>query len=313
MFFIKKSIVGVKSEIQQGTAVALTPTDFFFAEVTFVKSIFTTFDNKQTRNFNDTLNIFSHTKFSEIRLRVELKAISTLYTLFKTFSLQPTFIPPDTTQFVLDSSIPLGMSSPSTSATIEWYVDGFKHRLYGAIATSAKFSFSVSEISYLDITLAGKYESPVLASLPSYSIDSEYLPPIFVNTTVLLNSIPCNFITRIELDFGIEIFRRNDVSDTTGFGNYILLYTKLNGSINPEINSLSYFSYAENNIPISLEWTVGSIFENYFHFYLDNIQVQRINTIQRNGVLSATLPFICNRTNTDTSSFLLEVVTLPPP
>lgn len=117
--------------------------------------------------------------------------------------------------FTISSDTATAVGSASTStATVGYYVDGLRHQIAGAVASSLTINLSSGMATSIDVEYAGKYIAVADASLLSPTLPTA-LPIRFASGTARLNSVAMPMFSG-SITIANEFAYRPDPTGSTG-------------------------------------------------------------------------------------------------
>jgi len=313
----KQRVIGFKSETIQNTAVTLTPSDYILAEVGQPQPMY----DLLPRNYaHATLGTLLHSVgkvYVEVKVKVEMKwtgstsQYAPLCALLKACGnaiVEDNL--PDTTDITPISFAPVNMLSSATSLTADWYMNGIRHTVAGCVASSAKLTFVVGELSFFEVTLRGLYQSPINSAFPSTSYLTETLrPPIYSSTNFAFDAIN-HIISKFEFDFGLETSLRENTASSLGVGGFVITGKNPVGSFDPELQTPSGYNYIDkikSGAYNSLTTYLGTELSNSFIIICQRVQMNSFALADRGGKAVANIPLSMREINGD-DSYIISVL-----
>lgn len=294
MQLAKKTVIGVKAETTQGTAVAVTATDFILAEDVQWKPVGEMIDRNAERSSLDSLKSILGRYYVEVTFKTEVKASGSAGTAYA-----PLGAAIEACGF--DESISAGVSvtyapissapsanflGPATSVSLEVYEDGLKHVVEGCVG-NMKLVLVAGKIAFYEFTFRGEYAIPTDAS-PGTQTYLAALPPIVQSATLSLMGsaiVAENF----EIDCGNEIAERPDFNSAAGINGFLITGRKPVGTLDPEsqanVAAFPYWSKWTAGTEASTSIVVGATAGNITTITMPKTQIRELSYGDRNGML----------------------------
>jgi hypothetical protein len=204
------------------------------------------------------------------------------------------------------------MFGPATSATIDYYVDGLKYRLIGAVG-NAKAVLEAGKIPYFDFSFKGNYVAISDVAIPAITY-TDTAPPI-VESGVLKIDNTSQIAQKVEIDFGNKIEMIPDVNSSTGLKGFRITDREPKATVNPEMSLVATYSWwakymagtALNSSDVGLTVKTAATAKNYLTFTALNAQIKSLKQSDRNGIVALDVELGLNdKTTNDSFSILID-------
>jgi hypothetical protein len=297
----KRQNIGVKTESVEGTAIAMTATDFLLAEDLQFKPDIEMVERNFRRPTLDTLSALAGKRKGEVTFRTPVKGSGSAGTpdvprgaiyLASGFSeTSSTYAP--------ISAKPTGFSSPAKTCTVCFQLDGFQARLSGCIG-NVKWVLKAGQIPMMEVTLKGVYEVPTDVALTAATPST--IADLIVQSSSFTYDSVAMVIDTLEIDCGNEIVERPSTISTGGLAGFLLTGRKPVGTIDPELLLVASYNFLAKQVtgtPASLSIVCGSAAGNIATFTLAKTQITGVDFGERNGVAVANCKLSFNQNTGD--------------
>ena len=252
----KKQIIGIKSEVTQGTPIALTATDYFLASNADINPVVELLPRDYAHMTLGQLAAVVGQVYVEIKFSMHVKGSGTAGTAFAPLSavlqaagMIETIVATTSVTYAPLSNASAGFYTLGKSATVEFYHDanatvtGHKWAISGAVVTALKMACDkAGHIVTLDVTMRGLYSAVTGATGPATVTYSSTLPPIFQNAALAIDSYS-GVVSKFEIDFGIESTIREDLSSAYGIKGFQVTGRKPKLTIDPEMTLVAAYDW----------------------------------------------------------------------
>jgi hypothetical protein len=313
MKIAKLSLLGVKSETTQNTAVSLAATDFMLAEVAEPEVV----PSFQERNYaHASLDPLPHVVtqvYKQVKIKVEDKGVlasagtayAPLDALLKACGMSSTASAGVSVTYAPISLAPSNMHGPATSCTIEVYrgigATGLKYLIKGAVAKECKYVVEAGKPGYWEFTMAGLYTAVADGAAPATTFNTG-LPPTLGNTASFTIHSYAATVSKIEIDFGLSTTMRPDANSSYGVLGFAITGRSPKGSIDPEAETVAthgFYSRMLAGTEGALAFVVGSAAGNITTFALPKAQYAGVKEGNRDGILMFDVPLKFNQSTGD--------------
>ena len=303
----RKQTVGIKTESTQGTAVALTTTDFTHAyDVSITPMVELTPQNYVSTSLSRFADIPGK-KYYEIEFTLPLRGSGTAGTantplgaalqacgLTETVSggVSVTYAP-------TSSAASSNFYGPGKSATVKIYQDGMLHVAAGCLF-DVSFDLEAGKPVGLKFKGKGIYAAVTDASFASTSILATN-PPIIQSASATLQTFSAK-IAKMSMQLGIQITEIPDVNSTAGILGFQITDRQVTGNVdaNRELVATHDF-WGKMMSGAEAAWTIaiGSTAGNIITISGSKMQYGQFKSGNRNGVASLEGNLLFNRSSGD--------------
>lgn len=297
----KRQNIGVKTESSEGTAIAMTATDFLLVENLSFKPDIEMLDRNFRRPTLDTLSRLSGKAKGEVTFSTPIKGSGSAGSpdVPRGAVLLASGFSETGSTYAPISAKPTGFSSPAKTCTVCFQVDGLQVRLSGCIG-NVKFKLKAGQIAMMEVSLKGKYEVPsdVALTAGTYSSIADL---VFQSSTFLFDSVAM-VVDSIEIDCGNEVVERPNTLSTTGFGGYLLTGRTPVGSMDPELLLVATYNFLAKQVtatPTAMSFVLGAAAGNIATFTLAKAQITGVELGERNGIAVANCKLAFNQNTGD--------------
>lgn len=288
----KRTVIGIKSETTQNTAITLTPPDFIRAEDVTIEPVPENLVRNYYRSSIGPMVTVPGRMYYKIGLKTELKgggAAGTPYAplgaIFKAGGWLET-INASTNVIYAPTSVPTSANffGAGIPATIEVFMDGVKHRAIGTMG-KWKITFPGGKLPMVEFEGFGMYETPSDVAFPTQS----YLSVNAVKVESLNVSLQSFSViaSQIEIDSGSEYVLRDDVRSADSIGGFLITGRKPTAKIDPEhelIASQAFINKLRVGTAGSFSFALIGGGGNIVSIVAPNAQYQGVKYGSRNGI-----------------------------
>jgi hypothetical protein len=268
---VSKTVIAVKQETTQGSAVSPAATDFLLAEDVKVKPTVEMSARNPGRTYLGTVGPVAGKRSYEVTFKTELKGSGTPGTPYTPLgaAIQACGFTETATGGVsvvyapTNSAASANFYGPGKSVTIEVYLDGVKHVIAGCIGT-CKLSPEAGKVCMREFSFKGVYADPSDTS-PGTQTYLSTLPPIVQSASFSMHSLSA-IIAKFDIDFGSDVSERPDVSSAVGIKGFLITGKKPAGSVDPELVSIATHAFftrliagTEGTVSIQIGTVAGNI------------------------------------------------------
>lgn len=191
------------------------------------------------------------------------------------------------------------VSTGMDSCTIYYYLDGTVHKLTGCRG-NVKFIAEVGKYGIFSFTMRGYYANPTDVALPTPTyIDT--VPEICKNATISITpsggSAYIPRVTKVELDLTNELFRRDDISKSTGVGELMIASRRPVINIDPEADIMAtknFWSEAFARTTSAFSFTYGTVgSKTVITLTAPKVAIDDIAYEEKGPLVAYTLPLLC--------------------
>lgn len=288
----KRTVVGLKTEATEGTAIALTSADYLKAEDVDVKVVAEKHERLGTQPSLDQQPHVTGKRHHELTLRTEIKgsgaagtAYAPLGAALQACGMTETIVASTSVTYAPTSvAASASYQGPGKSATIKAYKDGKEHVMAGARG-NAKIMITAGGIAYIEHAFRGLYAAVTDVALPAPSYLTT-LPPSVINASFTLHGYSA-VISKLEIDFANEIAMRDSVNAATGVAGFLITGRKPTGSCDPEevlVASHDFWGKFISGVEASLSIQIGSVAGNICTITCPKVQYREVSYAERNGI-----------------------------
>ncbi len=299
----KKQIIGIKTEATQGTAIALTATDYFLASNADINPVVELLPRDYAHMTLGQLQAVVGQVYVEVKFQMHIKGSGTAGTIFAPLDavLQAAGMSSINSvgvsnTYAFTSNITGTFFTLGKSATVEFYRDanatltGHKWILKGAVVTALKISVSkAGQLMTADVTMRGLYTAAAGAVGPATVTYSTILPPVFQNAALTIDAFSA-IASKFEIDFGIESATREDTSSPYGIKGFQVTGRKPKLVIDPEMPLVAIYDFFGKFVSGSqgaLSAALGATAGNITTITAPKAQYSDIKYADRGGILTA--------------------------
>lgn len=291
MKLARKTLIGIKSETTQGTAVspaAATAGDYLLALDVEVKPIREIVERDYYRGSLDRVAHVIGKKHSTVSFKTEIKHSTedTPLTGFTAALKACGFsFASGTGIFTPISDAPSSnFYGPATSCTINVYKDGIKHQLVGCVG-SVKFSFEAGKIAYAEFNFSG---IDTISEEANPSITFENVTPLVVaSSTLSVNGVSTFICSKFDIDVDNTIAMRDDINSANGIKGFVIVNRNPKGSADPEVDGVTVWTNLAGATEASSTITINGTDVQDIIFTLPQTQITDVSYSDRNGILAA--------------------------
>lgn len=301
---VKKAVIGAKVEVTQGTAIALTATDYFLATEPTITFDVERFTRQHRRSTLDQLPSYIGRRNAVIHFLMEVRGSSAAGT-----EHPPYLAVLEASLAALNTNVPVTSNTlnpvsdpasanfygPGKSCTVELFLDGVKHIVAGCVGR-AVLTGETGKIMMWDITLSGKYADPTDTAFPTQDYSEEVVGPQFLGASLSIQGFSPKF-AKLTVDFGSLIEPRDDANDATGRLGFLCTGKEPSGTLDPEMELIATEPWVKTMLDATegiLEWVVGATAGNIHTFNFPKAQYTGWVYSNRNGILTGDLSMQMN-------------------
>lgn len=310
-----QEVIGVKTETTQNTAATLAATDYFLAwDVSDPSPVIEVLPRDQQSMTLDQLASARGDVMVEIGFKTEMiggGAAGTAYAPVGAMLLAmgaSETVSASTSVTYAPVSVPASASffTLGKSATVEVYKgatttqSGLKHQIKGAVVTSLSLKLTASKLPYWEVKMQGLYVTVSDSVAPSVTYPSTVAAKVeSISFSTHSYSAVC---TEIDIDFGIENYKRSDVSSADGLKGFEVTNRKPKASITVEAVSVAthdYYGKMKSGVAAAMSFAVGATAGNIHTWSFTKTQYNKITQVNDNGKLKLKIDIQINKTSGD--------------
>lgn len=305
---LKKAILGCKKEVTQGTAIALTATDYMLVTEPRIDFDVESFVRDHRRSSLDRLSPYIGRRNVVVTFQMEVRGdegaagveIAPMSAAIEatTASLATIVATTSVTYNPVSDPFSASFDGPGRSCTTELYLDGMLHTVAGCIGT-AKLIFTVGKIGMWEITLFGLYADPTDTAFPSTTYNTD-VGPQCLGVSAVINGFATVVLSKLEVDFVNEVEPRVDMNNSTGLKGFLATGRTPVASADPEAELVATHAFVKKMLDAdegSTSVVLGSVAGNINTFTFPKSQYTGWVYASRNGILTGDLSMSLN-TNT---------------
>lgn len=297
-----QEVIGIKAEATQNTQIALTAADYFLAwDVSDPSPIVEVLPREQQQMSLDQLLSARGEVMVEVSFKTEmiasgtagtpighigaiLQAMGSLETDNGTTSevYTPVSVPASANFFTLGKSATVEVYKGSTSVQ-----SGLKHSMKGCVTADLKLKLSAAKLPYWEVKVQGLYVAVADATAPATVTYSTVVAPKVESITFSLHSYAA-VATEIEIDFGIEVYKRTDVNSADGLKGFEVVNRKPKASVTVEavlVATHDYYGKLKSGASGAMTFVVGAVAGNIHTFAFSQTQYNKIAQVNNGGHL----------------------------
>ncbi len=268
---IRRQTVFLKQETTQGTPITTTATDALLVDSFEFDPNFELVKRDYFRTSLDNLTSLIGKRFVQVKFRTEVKGSGTAGTAYTPLgaALQATGMTETISAGVSVTYAPTSTAAsasyygPGKSVTIEWYQDGMKHVIAGAVGKKT-IKFDAAKIAYFEFEFTGVYAEPTDAT-PGTQTYNATKPPLVLGVTFTVQTLSA-IIQSLTVQDGNEIAERTSAAASTGILGFMISNRNPVANIDPEMESVATHNFfnkvttaAEGSMSIVVGATAGNI------------------------------------------------------
>ncbi len=304
---IKKQVLFVKTETTQGTAATTTATDALLAEgIEFIPN-FELVKRPFYRASLGTLASMIGQRFVGLKFRTEAKGSGTAGTAYTPLGAciqacgrtEVASTGVSVTYAFTSYAASSNFYGPGKSVTLEWYADGIKHVVAGAIG-KCSVKFDAAKVAYFEFEFSGVYAEPTDAS-PGTQTYNTLKPPLFMGATVTMHSLSA-IIQSLTVEDGNQVNQRPSAAAATGLLGFYIAGREPKATIDPEMESVAthnFFNKVTSATEASLSVVLGATAGNIITFTWPKAQYVVPKYGNRNELLTMQLELQLNQNTGD--------------
>jgi hypothetical protein len=304
---IRKQVVFVKQETTQGTPATPGATDALLVEDFQYDPNFELVKRPFYRTSLDTLASMIGKRSVGVKFRSELKGSGTAGTAYTPFGacIQATGMTETASVGVSVTYAPTSSAAsgnfygPGKSITIEWYADGLKHIIFGAVGKKTLKS-TAGGVVYYEFEFTGIYSEPTDTAAGTQTYNT-LKPPLFMGVTFSVHSLSA-VIETLSVEDGNTISERPSAAAATGILGFMITGREPVATIDPEVESIATHNWL-NRVTSSTEGAmslvVGGTAGNIITFNWPKAQYIGPKYDQRNGILVMKMQIQLNQNSGD--------------
>ncbi len=309
----KKTVVFVKTETTQGTAIAVTATDALYCEAS-IEPVPERLERNYTRASLSPLATIVGRKSFKITIKTPLKGSGTPATIYA--PLDALLLASGMTSTAGASIVTYARTSapasanyygPGKSCTVKAYLDGTEWVIAGAMGT-CKISGEAGHPAMLEFSLQGIYAAPSDVAFPTATYLSA-IEPIVQSSTLSVQSLSA-IASKFEIDFGNTVVERLDTSSVNGIKGFMVTGWRGKGSLDPEYTVIATHNFIDKlmtGASGSLSFVVGSGSGAICTFTSAQIQYDNAKPSDRSGIRTLDLPFLMNGSAAGDDDFTIVI------
>ena len=305
----KLQVFGVKTETTQGTAIALTTTDYLLVNKAEINPVPEFIERPFKRASLDGLANVLGKLYVEVDLEIEVKNGGTRGTVYPPMSalLQSAAlvetVNAGTSVVYAPTSAPFSASyfGPGKSVTISVYENGIYHSVKGCIATSCKFVMKAGKFWLLQMKLRGLYVAPTDAAFPSVTYVETVKPPVWASGTFTIDGFSA-VLSGCDIDFGLEAALREDPTTPYGVKGFLITGRDPKGTMDPELDSVANYDIFGKMVSRNegaLSVSTGATSGNIITIACPKVQYGDVKYGDRGGVRIVQVPLNFNQSSGD--------------
>jgi hypothetical protein len=301
----RKKVIGAKVETTQGTAVALTSTDFIYALDIQVDPE----AELLPRDYNSTsLDPFAQLvgkKYYACKFKTPLLPSGSLGVapnispLLQACGMTETISAGVSVTYAPTSAAVANFYGPGKSCTIKVYEDGILHVIAGAMG-NPKFVLEAGKIPMIEWDFKGVYVAVTDVAFPANTPQSTY-PPIMKSATLSLQGYAAT-VQKFEIDFGNVVTEKPDINAANSLLGFQITDRKPAGSTDPEstlVATHDFYGKFISGAEASSSIVIGSGAGNICTITLPKTQYGKITKADRGGIMVYNTPLMFNRNTGD--------------
>lgn len=305
---LKKAVLGCKTEVTQGTAIALTATDYMLATEPRIDFDIESFVREHRRSSLDRLAPYIGRRNVVVTFQMEVRGDEgvagveidpmSAALIASTASVATIVATTSVTYNPVSAPASASFDGPGKSCTTELYLDGVLHTVAGCVGT-AKLVCTIGKIGMWEITLFGIYQDPTDTAFPAQTLNTD-VGPQCLGISLSIQGFGAIVASKVEIDFVNEVEPRIDINNTTGLKGFLATGRTPVGSVDPEAELIATHPFVKNMLDATegiLTFNMGSVAGNVNTFTFDKCQYTGYVYAARNGILTADLSLSLN-TNT---------------
>jgi len=180
-------------------------------------------------------------------------------------------------------------SSPISSCTLYFYLDGRRHKILGAVG-NVKLTLQAGQIGLAEWTMQGLYADPTDTALPSPTYEST-TPPVCKAGTLSVNAVTSLIAEKIEIDMANVISQRPSLSSSNALAGLFITSRKPNLSFDPEMVNISDYDWRADVLasPRAFSYVLGATAGNILTLSAPKFNAVDIEYGDRDGIAIETI------------------------
>lgn len=307
-------LIGCKTEVTEGTAIALAETDFFHAFDIDVKPLPELIDQPYHSTSLDPYAKLVGKKKYELKFKTFVKGSGAAGTappvgpLIQALGHTETPVTSTSVTYAPASQPPsANFKSQGKSCTIKVYEDGTLHVLAGARGTR-KLIAVAGQPAVNEWTFSGLYTAVTDAAFPTNTPNAT-APPIVQSSSLSLQGYAA-VAAKLEIDWGNVLQDADNVSSANGILVFRITDRQPVGSCDPEavlVATHDFYGKMMSGATASSSIVIGSAAGNICTITLPKTQYGEISPGDRKGIMTFQIPLIFSRNAGD--DWISEVYT----
>lgn len=311
MGLTRRTVLGIKTETTQGTAVALSDTDFMLVSDLKVKPVAEGLMRDYYRSSLSPLAEIKGKRFFDVSFKTAVRNGGAAGTAYAPLSacLQACGLAETISAGVSVSYAPTSVAAsanffgPGKSATIKFYFEGNTggtEWISAGCLGNCKISLEAGKFGVYEFTFKGLYAEPTDAAFPSQTYVST-LEPIVQNSSLTVHTLAA-IASKFEIDFGNEVTERIDTRSAYGLMGYYISNRRLTGSFDPEFQNIATHNFLNKFMSMteaSASIVVGATAGNITTITMPKVQYNGAEPDDRGGRRILTVPFLGNGSSGD--------------
>jgi hypothetical protein len=303
----RKQAVGIKTEATQGTAIAITATDFALA---YDVSITPMVELNAQKYVSTTLSRFRDIpgrKYYEVEFTLPLKGSGTAGTanaplgaaLQACGMTETASVGVSVTYAFTSAAASASFYGPGKSATVKIYQDGMLHVAAGCMFEP---SFDIVAGKPVGIKFKGKgiYAAVTDASFPTVTALTND-PPIVQSASATIQAYAAKF-EKLSIQFGNQVSEIADVNSTAGILGFQITDREVTGSVDPNrelVATHDFWGKMMSGAEAAYTIAIGATAGNIATISGSKMQYGQVKTGNRNGIATLDVPLMFNRSSGD--------------
>ncbi|MEI8350094.1 MAG: phage tail tube protein [Candidatus Omnitrophota bacterium] len=188
-------------------------------------------------------------------------------------------------------------SASLKSNTIYSYIDGALYKILGAVG-NMKISGKVGTPVYFDFEKAGLYQDDSDSAIITPTFESNFKsPPLALSAVFTLDSITTFVLREFNIDMGIPIIKREDMSAAHGYAGFYTGKRNPTGNIIIEAPTKATYDFLEkfeNATEVAASLVIGATAGNKLTITLPTLSFTNVGIEEADGLVVLNIPISIN-------------------